>query len=90
MRELRNVVEYANVKCRGATISERHLPEEVLTDTDPRSASRPSRPGPKPKLTPEEVASALQRADGNRSRAAKLLSVGRTTLYRYLADMERV
>jgi transcriptional regulator with PAS, ATPase and Fis domain len=90
VRELRNVVEYANVKCKELTITEKHLPVEVCCVSDPASAYRTSHPGPRPKLTPEDVSLALARAEGNRSLAAKILGVGRTTLYRFLADNERL
>ena len=37
-----------------------------------------------PLLTKEEILEALQICEGNRSKAAKYLSVGRRTLYRYI------
>jgi PAS domain S-box-containing protein len=87
VRELWNVVEYILVKCRSATFSVDHLPPEV-TGRDRRSALPASKRGPDLKLNREQVLSALVQARQNKSKAAKLLGVGRTTLYRHLAAFD--
>ncbi len=79
VRELQNAIHFALVKARGPNIAAEHLPVEIRG----AGCSTP-KPGPKPLLTPETVAAAISRAGGNRSRAAKLLGVGRATLYRFL------
>lgn len=89
VRELRNVIEYANVKCRDGTITVEHLPYEITNVVDVPAHSSPSRPGPKPKLTMDAVYDALNQSSGNKSLAAKLLGVGRTTLYRFLSESQR-
>jgi sigma-54 dependent transcriptional regulator, acetoin dehydrogenase operon transcriptional activator AcoR len=48
------------------------------------------RPGPVPKLGEEAVRAALTQAGGNKSKAAKLLGVGRATLYRFLSETKNV
>ncbi len=48
------------------------------------------KPGPSKKLEAGAVAVALQQAGGNKSKAAKLLGVGRATLYRFLAERHAV
>jgi len=79
VRELQNAVHFALVKSRYETIQPEHLPLELRKMT-----CAPVRPGPECRLTKEMVVQALSQAGGNRSRAAKLLGVGRATLYRFL------
>ncbi|HIJ77399.1 MAG TPA: sigma 54-interacting transcriptional regulator [Deltaproteobacteria bacterium] len=79
VRELQNTIHFALVKSRGPTIEAEHLPLEIRQMT-----CTTFKPGPKPRLTSEAVASAVEKAGGNRSKAAKLLGIGRATLYRFL------
>jgi transcriptional regulator with GAF, ATPase, and Fis domain len=79
VRELQNSIHFALVKSRGGNIEAEHLPFEIRQMT-----CTTLKPGPKPFLSTESVASAIQQAGGNRSKAAKLLGVGRATLYRFL------
>ncbi|MEM5788948.1 MAG: sigma 54-interacting transcriptional regulator [Syntrophobacteraceae bacterium] len=79
VRELQNAIHFSLVKSRYSTIQPDHLPLEIRKMT-----CTTARPGPECKLTAEGVTEALERAGGNRSKAAKLLGVGRATLYRFL------
>ena len=79
VRELQNAIHFALVKSQGRNIEAEHLPLEIR-----RAECAVSKPGPAPRLTPEAVASAIEKAGGNKSKAAKLLRVGRATLYRFL------
>jgi transcriptional regulator of acetoin/glycerol metabolism len=45
-----------------------------------------ARRGPAKKLEIETVRTALERTGGNKAKAAKLMGVGRATLYRFLND----
>lgn len=81
VRELQNAIQYAIVKCATAAISPRDLPLELR-----QNRQRAFRPGPGRKLNAETVIAALGQTGGNKSRAAKLLGVGRATLYRFLDD----
>ena len=81
IRELQNAIQFAFVKCNGRVISPEDLPLEL------REAAPPSgRRGPTKKLDPESVKSALIKTGGNKVKAARLLGVGRATLYRFLGE----
>jgi len=79
VRELQNAVWFSIVKCKGKILSAEHLPIEVLGYKNLHSSPKPSR-----KLEPETVLSALEKTGGNKIKAAKLLGVGRATLYRFM------
>jgi len=81
VRELMNALHYALVKTRGAVLDASHLPPEITRGRLP--ARR--RAGRKPKLSAADVRKALSESGGNRAKAARLLGVGRSTLYRTLA-----
>jgi transcriptional regulator with PAS, ATPase and Fis domain len=81
VRELRNALQFVYVKCQSGTLAPHHLPKEIQN----LEVRRISRPGPAPKLKHEEVLTALGEARGNKSKAAEILGVGRSTLYRFLA-----
>jgi PAS domain S-box-containing protein len=81
VRELQNAVQFAFVKCNGNTIEASDLPLE-LREIENSCIRR----GPAKKLNSEAVRSALVKTGGNKAKAAKLLGVGRATLYRFLAD----
>lgn len=81
VRELQNVIQFAIVKCNRRAIHPKDLPLELGT-----VECRVARRGPATKLDVISVRSALKDTGGNKSRAAKLLGVGRATLYRFLGD----
>ncbi|TET92826.1 MAG: PAS domain S-box protein [Desulfobacteraceae bacterium] len=80
VRELQSAIRFAIVRCRGRIIQPENLPMELRNWKD----TRPSR-GPSGKLDPEGVRAALTQTGGNKAKAARLLGVGRATLYRFLA-----
>ena len=81
VRELENALQFAIVMCSGSEILPNDLPME-LRDLASLSPSR----GPSKKLDIDRVRSALKQTGGNKAKAARLLGVGRATLYRFLAD----
>ena len=85
VRELRNAVHFSLVTSKGGVIYPDNLPLELRKD-----ALAGAKPGPSRKLEEGPVFKALKQAGGNKSKAAKLLGVGRATLYRFLADMHGV
>lgn len=81
VRELQNAIQFAFVKCAGRVIEPEDLPLELR-----QAADMCPRRGPARKLDPEAVRRALTRTGGNKAKAAKLMGVGRATLYRFLSD----
>ena len=85
VRELQNAVQFSIVRCKGKVIRPEDLPLE-LRDL---ILEKPKR-GPQRKLDAEMVKAALTKTGGNKARAAKVLGVGRATLYRFLGDHPQV
>ncbi len=81
VRELQNAIQFAMVHATSDII----LPEDLPLELKLMGAQQPRR-GPARKLTAEAVKSALVKTGGNKAKAAKLLGVGRATLYRFLND----
>jgi two-component system response regulator HydG len=102
VRELMTAVEYACIVCEGGRILAHHLPEEVregatagvsASSGDGRKAADARAPEPaKRYVAPdaeaerEAILHALEEADGNRTRAAAALGMGRTTLWQKLKE----
>jgi DNA-binding NtrC family response regulator len=87
VRELRGVVEHAVIQCRSRRIEVCDLPTDLLREPAvvPGVASRPA--GPVVDDERSRIFAALQRTGGNRARAARVLGIGRATLYRRLAEL---
>ncbi|MHC4886289.1 MAG: sigma-54 interaction domain-containing protein, partial [Planctomycetota bacterium] len=96
IRELQNALQFALVKCRTEVVEVGHLPPHILAasgleaavvkntyDDAVASAAPPAKRG-RVKLTGESVNRALEACEGNKVKAARLLGVGRATLYRFL------
>ena len=90
VRELINALQFAAVRCTGRVIEISHLPPEVVCGeegAEPLPAQAAGRkPGRKAKLNEVAVRNALLAAGGNKVKAAKILGVGRATLYRFLNE----
>jgi transcriptional regulator with GAF, ATPase, and Fis domain len=80
VRELQSAIRFAIVRCRGRMIQPENLPMELRNWKETRSSR-----GPSGKLDIESVRTALAQSGGNKAKAARLLGVGRATLYRFLA-----
>jgi PAS domain S-box-containing protein len=79
VRELQNCIQFSIVRCKGGMIRPMDLPLELKQFTPKKSNRGPSR-----KLDPIAVKEALIKTGGNKVKAAKLLGVGRATLYRFI------
>ena len=85
VRELQSAIRFALVKSKGRIIQPDDLPVELKKWQNERSSRGPSR-----KLDWDSVSAALARSGGNKAKAARILGVGRATLYRFLADFQDV
>ena len=81
VRELQNAIQYAIVNTRGNAI----IPDALPLEFDAH-VNVGSKRGPAKKLTKDSVKSALVKTGGNKTKAAKVLGVGRATLYRFLEE----
>jgi transcriptional regulator with PAS, ATPase and Fis domain len=89
VRELRNVLAYAFVIGDGPILMPGDLPPEVLGLDDRAKPADPAPPRGAPPLSPEaaRIASVLERAGGNRERAARVLGMSRVTLWRRMREL---
>jgi transcriptional regulator with PAS, ATPase and Fis domain len=81
VRELINTIKFALVKCKGSRIKPEHLPPTLqlnISKLYPLQARES-------KLHTTDVVNALKKAKGNKCRAAEILGVSRSTLYRFFA-----
>ncbi|HCY85784.1 MAG TPA: sigma-54-dependent Fis family transcriptional regulator, partial [Desulfobacteraceae bacterium] len=93
VRELKNVIQFSVVRSRGNTIQPKDLPLEISREprNTPVRTPEPAEPDEtipmtRGKLNPDAVKAALVKTGGNKSKAARVLGVGRATLYRFLAQ----
>jgi DNA-binding NtrC family response regulator len=99
VRELEHVIERACVLCQGTTLSADELPTEIVVYRQPEEQlqteaglERPATvaaPRTAPNLSPtERILQALKKAGGNKAKAARLLGIDRTTLYRKIRELQ--
>jgi DNA-binding NtrC family response regulator len=96
VRELITAIEYACIVCDGSRLLPSHLPPEVLegvpermkrAEVEARVLDSPRRyQAPDPVEEREAIRLALVEAEGNRTRAAAALGMGRTTLWQKLKE----
>ena len=87
VRQLQNALQFAMIKCRDNTILPEHLPPEITASMPAAVTSTvPGKPGRKPKLAEDTVRTALTKTGGNKAKAARILGVGRATLYNFLRE----
>ena len=87
VRELFAVVESAAIRAGGGRIEAQHLPPGIR---DPEGSGGPPAEeryrAPDPEAERESIVAALAEANGSRSKAAELLGMSRTTLWRRMRE----
>jgi DNA-binding NtrC family response regulator len=78
VRELKNTISFAAIHCKGPAISAKDLPPEI-TGAPARHSLRREYAVDTEK---DRIMKALEACSGNRGEAAKMLGIGRATLYR--------
>ncbi len=81
VRELEHVMEHAFVLCHGGVITLPHLPMDVRKEKGNHSISL-VKPAEKKVLDAQDILDALNHTGWNKAKAARLLGIGRRTIYR--------
>jgi two-component system, NtrC family, response regulator HydG len=91
VRELMAAVEHACIVCEGGWVLPCHLPEEIREvdavdgpDRERRGAEGRRYQAPDERTERDTIVRVLEEAGGNRTRAAAILGMGRTTLWQKL------
>lgn len=82
VRELKSAVDYATLHCKGPVINVEDLPPEIR-NTEPAIPTAAEEPLDER----QRIRVALEQAEGNRTRATRLLGMSRATFYRRLAKL---
>jgi two-component system response regulator HydG len=97
VRELENVIERAIILCMGQYLSEKDLPPNILKDYEPKNSIQSQLSGGSKSLDDiEKIAliETLKQTKGNKTEAAKILNITRTTLRNKLKkhnlDLEKI
>jgi two-component system response regulator HydG len=82
IRELEHAIEHGFVLCQGDIMLFDHLPMEIKEFATARKPIRPEKAG----VTKGDILDALIKTDWNKSKAARLLGMGRRTIYRKIEE----
>ncbi|MBX3728151.1 MAG: sigma-54-dependent Fis family transcriptional regulator [Candidatus Sumerlaeia bacterium] len=88
VRQLRTMMESISILTTGKEIQPRHLPNEVATDPDTGQHLRLKVGMTMRDAERELIRATLAELGGNKARAARVLGVGRKTLYRKLEEYQ--
>lgn len=103
VRQLQHSLERACILCQDTTITSEHLPVEVHTAKQPVQVQATPPPTaldkkegnsvrlysltPQEQQTAENIITALKKAGGNKAKAARILKIDRSTLYRKMREL---
>jgi DNA-binding NtrC family response regulator len=85
VRQLKNVIEHAVVIAKGKKITVQDLPADLHPERPGGAAIQPSRT--LKNIEQQAIAAALLEAEGNKSKAARLLGISRKALYAKLKSL---
>ena len=80
VRELKSALEYAFVTCNGSIIEPNHLPPDIFLNNRPLPMEETIRID-RDEIQKNRLIEALERAEGNQSKAARILNVSRVTVW---------
>ena len=90
VRELENVISSASLVALNNFIDVHDLPEDVQKPEPTEASEKSWLPVPLEEVRRDHIERVLDLCSGNRVRAAQMLGIGRTSLYRYLKREGRV
>jgi DNA-binding NtrC family response regulator len=86
IRELRNVIEGVVVLTQGSAITEKDLPGHIKKGSEERDSITMDLGLPLSEVEKKYILGTLEYAGGNKSKAARILDIGRKTLHRKLDE----
>jgi transcriptional regulator of acetoin/glycerol metabolism len=90
VRELENVISFACLTSVNEFVDVDDLPENLQRPSGTASRAGDAwRPLPLNEIRRQHIRRVLESCEGNRVRAAQLLGIGRTSLYRFLKRSEK-
>jgi two-component system, NtrC family, response regulator HydG len=84
VRELKSAFEFAFVSCRQAVIQPEHFPAHIMNQEQKALSPAALPPQNLKDVKRQVLCSALQRAGGNQSEAARLLGISRTSVWQQI------
>ncbi len=87
VRELEHVMEHAFVLCHGGTITLKHLPADIRNYEGTGGRVGSGNETKKP-TGPDDILNALVKSGWNKAKAARLLGIGRRTIYRKIESYQ--